>query len=169
MVTEKIDAIEMINAWVKNYYHILLKAIEYLVDDQFLMQEVTQDTFIEAWQNIGIIENPKSWLIRTARANAIDALRKQIKQRQREEPTEYEDLKDMAVHTDEYFAEEPIWFLNLLKREDAEILHFRYGRELTLIEIGQELGLSPSAVKMRLKRALERASKNADIQEYRKE
>jgi len=46
-----------------------------------------------------------------------------------------------------------VFYLHQLKLEDQQILHLKYEQEVKIEELAKHVGLTISAVKMRLKRA----------------
>lgn len=124
--------------------------------------ELTQDVFCKAFEKLGSFQNGKSffpWLYSLALNHGRDWLRKQERKRD-----------GMRVYTDTQKQDGPLLPLEIVEKkqedstllmalsclsyENREILLLRYQQELSISELGEIFGLSKSAVKMRIHRAL---------------
>jgi RNA polymerase sigma-70 factor (ECF subfamily) len=101
-----------------------------------------------------------SWLYRIAHNESVNLIRKKSKYYVID-PTTIEitaDPKDSVYNSDDLHK-----VLNQLNLKDRNILTLFYLQELSLKEISEVLKISLSAVKVRLKRARDKAKQIADI------
>jgi RNA polymerase sigma-70 factor (ECF subfamily) len=145
------------------FYHRVFETAYFILQDRHLAQDVVQETFLKAFQNIHKVQDGAklgSWLGTIAARTAIDVLRKEKKYRFA--------VENMVVNEPhcgfEYSAVEKIieerFLKNLvrqqiagLKPEYRQVIVLKYEYELQDHEIAEALDLSVSAVKSRLHRA----------------
>ncbi len=124
--------------------------------DQQLTEEIAQTTFTTLAGKADQIESTEAlagWLYHTARHLALRAIRSEQRRRQREQIA-------VTMNTDEpgprVIAEHLESAMGQLKPEDRDALVLRYFEERNLRDVGQELGLSEDAARMRINRSLEK-------------
>ncbi|GIK27250.1 MAG: sigma-70 family RNA polymerase sigma factor [Phototrophicaceae bacterium] len=132
--------------------------ILYVVHDEALAQEATQDTFIKVWNNPQAWDASKgqfhSWLLTLARYTAIDLLRREVRANGRdialfEELQADRDESAAAVEADELRA-----LLNDLPAEQRDVIRLAYFRGLKHSELAARLNLPLGTVKTRLRLGL---------------
>ncbi len=146
------------------FYQRVYQTAYFIVQDRHLAQDVTQETFLKAFQNLHKVEDGNKlgpWLATIATRTAIDFLRKI----QRRNDTVTEDvIIDNMVHHDQVSSVEQITEEHLLKEllqenlaalkpEYKQVIVLKYEYDLKEKEIAEALNLSVSAVKSRLHRA----------------
>ena len=133
-----------------------------MLKEETLAMDVTHDVFIKVFQSLSNFRgNSKlsSWIYRIAHNCCIDRLRRRKKAMTTEElftdppaPEEtpyYLELERNLQQLDQVLAELSDVFRSFLLR--------KYRDELSIKELAEELGLSESGVKMKLKRARDKA------------
>lgn len=147
------------------HYERVYHAAYFVIQDKYLAQDVTQETFLKAFQKIDTLQDGNklgAWLGTIATRTAIDLLRK-IKRRN---DILIEDVYIDEDHFDEEMTsiEDKIEFQFLEKVIQKkiqvleppgyrEVLILKYEYELQDKEIAEALGISVSAAKSRLHRA----------------
>lgn len=147
------------------HYERVYHAAYFVIQDKYLAQDVTQETFLKAFQKIDTLQDGNklgAWLGTIATRTAIDLLRK-IKRRN--------DILIEDVYIDEdHFDEEmtstedkiEFQFLEKVIQKNIQVLEppgyrevliLKYEYELQDKEIAEALGISVSAAKSRLHRA----------------
>lgn len=147
------------------HYERVYHAAYFVLQDKYLAQDVTQETFLKAFQKMDTLEDGSklgAWLATIATRTAIDFLRK-IKRRN--------DIVIEDVYIDEeHFDKEmtsiedkiEIHFLEKVIQKNIQVLEppgyrevliLKYEYELQDREIADALGISVAAVKGRLHRA----------------
>ena len=142
------------------------------VGDFHIAEEITQDTFLKAYQKLAMLKEPQrflSWLYVIA-ANLCKAwLRKKRLRTQSLEHTERMALEkatysDHVIEENERTAVETqreVIKVLLAKLQESErtIVTLRYFGEMSSAEIGEFLGVSANTVRSRLRRAQQRLKK----------
>ena len=142
------------------------------VGDFHIAEEITQDTFLKAYQKLSMLKEPQrflSWLYVIA-ANLCKAwLRKKRLRTQSLENTERIALEkatysDYVIEENERTAVEAQRevvkaLLAKLQESERTIVTLRYFGEMSSAEIGEFLGVSANTVRSRLRRAQERLKK----------
>lgn len=125
--------------------------------DAELAADCTQDVFVKVFQKLNTFNNQSSfstWIIAISRNYCTDKLRqkKRLPLHLSLEEGRF-DTDRLGIH--EHIQEEidVLPFLHQLKLEDQQLLHLKYEQEVKLDALAKHLGLTISAVKMRLKRA----------------
>lgn len=125
-----------------------------LLKDAHLAQDVVQETFVRAWRKLddlrGGERSEKAWLCRIA----VNLCRDQQRTRwfKVEKKAEMEETLLWCQPPDEASAD-VMEALSLLKPKYREVLTLHYLENLSAEELGQIIGLSPSAVYRRLNKA----------------
>jgi RNA polymerase sigma-70 factor (ECF subfamily) len=141
---------------VNQYGLQVLRTARLILRDPLLAEDVTQETFIKAWRQIGSLrgDDPGPWLNRIAANESISAYRRRHRfdalvaaagrLAPRKVPVPDEARIDLATA------------LGRLDARSRAVVVLHYYRELTVEETAATLGLSVDAVKSRLKVALRR-------------
>ena len=149
-----------------------------LLSDEHEAHDAAQEVFVRVLRKLGSFRGESAfgtWLYRVASNHCLDRLRRRA--RRRERPTEAEILEPMAEHAaeeatgDDWLARQTPaaieYILARLSEADRRVLLLMYMEELSVEGIAETLDLKSSAVKMRLKRARDRARGHYDA--YRQE
>ena len=139
------------------------------IKDFHIAEEVTQDTFLIAYQKLATLKDPNCfarWLNRIATRQCILVQRKKRIQMQSLDDTGVKLIEKMTYS--EYVADEQAKaateaqhdviqkLLAQLPERDRTVLTLYYFREMTYKEIGRFLEVSTNTVKSRIHRALHR-------------
>jgi RNA polymerase sigma-70 factor (ECF subfamily) len=159
---------EMLEVLVKRYLKPVYSFVRYLVRDEAVAEDVTQEVFVRAWKNLKKFDkkkNFKTWIFSIAKNASIDFLRKK-----KAVPfsafdnddggnTIAETLADSAPLPDE--IAERADTANLLKMAMEKlsenyrtVLYLRYYSQLTFQKISESLGVPMNTIKSRHRRAL---------------
>lgn len=94
---DKIDSEALFLSWIDRYQNLILSICYKMTQDYFAAQDLTQETFLSAFQHLQRFdgENEKAWLCRIASNKCIDYLRQSGR---RQIPTE-------DIYMDEYRSE----------------------------------------------------------------
>lgn len=146
-----------------------------MVQDAHQAEDLTQDTFLKAYQSLAHFQynsSPKTWLYRIAHNTTIDFLRKQkpirlikemLKYKKAEQP-EPDEVLQMKESTQELYRA-----LGELKESYREVIILRKIKGFSIAETASILNWSESKVKSTLHRALsvlkKELMKEADIHE----
>lgn len=143
------------NLYLK-WYQCLLKYAYRLTLDKSLAEEIVQETFTEAYKKVELLqqhENVAGWLYVTTKNIARSYLRKAMK-------------INASIHTEEF--EPPVMYednisyylADNLSKEESDIITRFYKDRQPVTEIAEDLSISISACKMRLKRARDKLKKS---------
>lgn len=145
-----------------------------LLKDTALAEDATQDIFTKIFLRMSSF-NQKSqfstWVYSITHNYCIDYLRKQRKKWSSDDDEQQQELLDKVVDTDDSIKEKELLELELdklaqaldkLSPEDKSVLLMKYKDDLSIKDICDVLDKSESAVKMKLKRARERAKDEYD-------
>lgn len=148
------------------FYQRVYNIAYFLVQDQYLAQDIVQETFIKAFKHIDKVKDGKklgAWIGKIATTTSIDFLRKRKKQNDIPIEDVYIEINSKKgnerISPVENLIERKLLKslikqnLNKLKPEHKEILILKYEYDLKDEEISEVLGLSVSAAKSRLHRA----------------
>ncbi|WP_280770806.1 RNA polymerase sigma factor [Salipaludibacillus daqingensis] len=145
--------------------------IRMLVKDETLAEDLTQDTFVKAFQGQSHFRHESqttTWLIRIARNVTIDYLRKRkpflLFSLETGIHLESKEHVERSVVADEE-AQELYKKISKLKRSYREVVMLRKIHELSIAETADTLEWSEAKVKMTLKRALEKLQVNYGSEE----
>lgn len=131
-----------------------------VLHDRQRAEDVTQQTFLQAWRNADQFEAGRDfapWLATIARRAAIDALRKE--QRRPATALDHADASDGALVTLPPSAEqiETVWgvraAIDSLEADEREIVRLQHLEGHTHSEIAERLGIAVGTVKSRSHRA----------------
>jgi len=134
--------------------------------------DIAQETFLRLWKQWETGEpilNPRAWLLRVARNLAEDYAKSAFRRNgthppqtmngvASHEPLPQEHLERQELHAQlrEILAEMP--------EADREILTLKYAADYNTGDIAELLGINPTAVHMRLSRALQRLAERLKAQ-----
>ena len=141
------------------------------IGDFHLAEEITQDTFLIAYQKLATLKNPRalaSWLYRIATRQCIVFYRKKEKQIQTQflEDTNRKHIKEITYS--QYIAQEQARIatesqrnslkklLARLPKTERTVITLHYFQDMTCQEISQYLDVSVSTIKSHLHRARHR-------------
>lgn len=130
----------------------------FVVRDEALAEEVTQDTFLKVWNSPQAWDASKgqfhSWLLTLARYTAIDRLRKEARVNGRNVALFEEIEAERVDGTDDVEAGELRALLDELPPEQREVIRLAYFRGLKHSELAEQLNLPLGTVKTRLRLGL---------------
>ncbi len=141
------------------------------VGDFHIAEEITQDTFLKVYQKLATLKDPNQfsgWLYVIATNQCRAWLRKK---RIETEPLDETDVEKIEEAYSRYVAEEQAKatietqrevvkkLLAKLKESERTVMTLHYLGEMTVEEISRFLGVSASAIKLRLHRARQRLKK----------
>lgn len=134
------------------------------VYDRELARDLTQETFMKAWNHYGEteekIENLKSLLYKIATNLIIDHSRRPSSKKS----ASLEDMVEMGMEPgedrsaklkDELDAKDALKVLEHIKEEYREVIMLRYFSDLSLKQTAEALGINENLVSVRLNRALQ--------------
>ncbi|UFU00639.1 RNA polymerase sigma factor [Radiobacillus kanasensis] len=163
---------ELILSWYDQYSVYLFKYVLKMVKDVQTAEDITQDTFIKAFNKMGMYEeirHPKTWLFRIAHNLTVDYIRKQapillIKDFFFQE-------KDMGPSTESQVvikesSKELYEAILKLKPSYREVIILRKIEGFSVQDTAQILKWSESKVKTTLLRALRTLEKQLSEEEY---
>ena len=140
--------------------------------DFHIAEDITQNTFLKAYQNLSTLKNPNQfsgWLYVIAANQCRAWFRKRRLETESLEDTDIDVIEGTAYS--KYIAAEQAKvsietqrkvvkkLLSKLKESDRTVITLYYFGEMTCEEISRFLGVSPSAIKSRLSRARKRLKK----------
>ena len=142
------------------------------IGDFHVAEEITQDTFLKAYQKLAMLKEPQrflSWLYVIATNHCKAWLRKKRLRAQQLEDTNSTQLEKASyssyvISENEQTATEAQRevvkeLLAKLQESDRTIITLRYFGEMSSAEIGEFLGVSANTIRSRLRRAQERLKK----------
>lgn len=132
--------------------------------DPDLARDVTQEAFLRLWKELDrgtAPDNPRAWLLRVARNLADDAAKSAFRRHGTRPPDQLAGVgADERSALDGLIREETFARIHALLGElspaDREVLALRYTLDLDAPAIADRLGVSVTAVHMRLSRARQR-------------
>ena len=146
------------------------------VGDFHIAEELTQDTFLKAYQKLGTLKNPNQfagWLYVIADRICIDWHRKQKPSMDSLETTSGEEIEESSYRhyedqqreaaSVEHRQEHVRSLLEKLPESERTVVTLHYLGEMTYKAISEFLGVSPNTVKSRLQRARNRLKQEDDI------
>ncbi len=153
--------------WYQAHGRALYSYLRFHLASPDLADDLTAEVFLRALRHIETFDpargSPKAWLFRIAQ-NALRDHRRQARRRAILPLTSFRDLEHQAPSPEErlLWEEEVARLLGAvaaLPPQDQEILGLCYGSDLSPAEAGEILGLTASAARTRLWRALRRLRK----------
>ena len=154
---------------VKKYQKPVHALVWRKIGDFHIAEEITQDTFLKAYQRLGTLKKPQSftgWLYVIAANNCKMWLRKKRLQMQPLEETDSAQLEKATYSqyvieenertTVESQREVVKQLLAKLQESDRTVVTLHYFGEMSAAEIGKFLGVSVNTIKSRLRRAQQR-------------
>ncbi|RKU14273.1 hypothetical protein C6503_15320 [Candidatus Poribacteria bacterium] len=154
---------------VKKYQKPVHALVWRKIGDFHIAEEITQDTFLKAYQRLATLKQPQrftGWLYVIAANNCKMWLRKKRLQTQPLEETDRTEL-EKATYS-EYIVEEKERTIAEAKREvvkqllatlqesDRTVITLHYFSDMSAADIGAFLGVSVNTIKSRLRRAQQR-------------
>jgi RNA polymerase sigma-70 factor (ECF subfamily) len=149
-------------------HHAAMARVAYVIcGDAEITRDAVQAAWTTAWRRLRDVKEPskvRAWLVAVAANEARQAMRRQRRVR----------LVDLAVATDRIGGGDPAdgvavadlaRALRGLKPEDRSLLALRFVAGLDSTEIAAQLGGSPSGVRSRLSRLIERLRSDLDVQD----
>ena len=144
---------------VKRYIDLAYSAARSCLGWEDLARDACQLTFVELSRKAAHIKDPAklgSWIYSTTRNLSRKIQRTEVRRQQREQRYMDHQLTQTAPKPDwSHLVPEIHAALDQLKAADREAIILRYFQGKSLVEIGEILGVSADAVRMRVKRALE--------------
>lgn len=127
-----------------------------LIKEKQVAEEITQDIFIQIWQNadkIIDVESLSGWLFRSTKNKSINMLRQQLARFERE--THYANAQDKHVHPDQaeqHSQQQQLLenFLTLLPDKARRVFELKIQEGLSNDEIARRLNISAHTVKNHL-------------------
>ena len=154
----------LFSSWYQLYYPFVYRCCRMIIQDDIMAEDVTQEVFIKAFQTRSQFNGQakfKTWIYRIAHNCCIDFLRKHQKMAMTglEEWNTGGTPPPSLAESDpfEQLRKQTDRILELLPTPDRDILVMKYRQGLSVAEIGALLQKSESAIKMKLKRARDRA------------
>jgi len=153
--------------WYEAHGRALYGYLRFQLTSPDLAEDLTAEVFLRALCHIesfnSALGTPRAWLFRIAQ-NALRDHRRQARRRVSLPITSFRDLEHQAPSMEErlLWEEEVARLLGavaLLPAADQEIIGLCYGSDLSPAEAGDILGLTGSAARTRLWRALRRLRK----------
>jgi RNA polymerase sigma factor (sigma-70 family) len=143
-------------------YHLDLVRVAFVIcGDERLAEDAAQSAWWIAWAKLASLRDPdrlKSWLV----AVAANEARKIVRRENRRGIMELRVTPDPAPRADPASAIDHVDLANALghlKPEDRALVALRYAADLDSSELGPALGMTPSGVRTRLSRLLDRLRK----------
>ena len=159
--------VDLVNKYQKQVHALAWRKI----GDFHIAEEITQDTFLKVYQKLSTLKDPNQfagWLYVIATNQCRAWLRKK---RIETEPLEETDVEKIEEAYSQYIVEERAnatvetqrevvkKLLAKLKESERTVMTLHYFGEMTTEEISRFLGVSTSAIKLRLHRARQRLKK----------
>ena len=160
--------VSLVNKYQKQVHALAWRKI----GDFHIAEEITQDTFLKVYDKLSTLKNPNQfsgWLYVIATNQCRAWLRKKRIETESLDDTETEFIDETAYS--KYVAEEQAKvnveaqrevvkkLLAKLKESERTVMTLHYLGEMTIEEISRFLGVSASAIKLRLHRARQRLQK----------
>jgi RNA polymerase sigma factor (sigma-70 family) len=143
-------------------YHLDLVRVAFVIcGDDALAEDAAQAAWWIAWRKLPSLRDPdrlKPWLV----AVAANETRKLVGREHRRGVVELKVLPDPSTASEPVGAIDHVDLANALghlKPEDRALVALRYAADLDSTELAPVLGLSPSGVRTRLSRLLDRLRK----------
>lgn len=152
----------------KLFLNRIYRFVYYLVGDEFLAEDITQNTFLKAWNwlpNFSLSRGTfQSFLFTVARNLVIDNQRKKkefsLELQDGEALKSEEDLEEKVAKVEE--AEALQKALSQLSTFDRQLVILRYFEELSFNEVSDIVGKKEGSIRVRVHRALAELRINLD-------
>jgi RNA polymerase sigma-70 factor (ECF subfamily) len=147
---------------VRRYADNIVRFVHHMIGDFQAAEDIAQEAFLKAYAHLGRLEQPErfsTWLYSIARHSCLDWIRAK-----RSGPS-VEDLHAMGVEPADVAEDTPerpsevmeahtrvVDELQALREDYRDIILLKHVHELSYKEIGEIVGLSPSAVGEKLSR-----------------
>lgn len=141
---------------LKRYEHKVFSFCNRILKDKYLAEEITQDIFVQLWQEADTythIHSLPAWLYRISRNKSINILKEQLARLKREHIFS----EEQEYYTESGAFEEPnkreellAYFLPLLPEKTRRVLELKLYEQLSNEEISKKLGISSHTVKNHL-------------------
>ncbi|HJW21879.1 MAG TPA: sigma-70 family RNA polymerase sigma factor [Candidatus Limnocylindrales bacterium] len=161
-VERAVDGDEIAFARIVGAYHLDLVRVAYVIcGDEGLAEDAAQAAWWIAWRKLPALRDPdrlKPWLV----AVAANEARKVVRREHRHGVVELRVAADPPTDADPSVAIDQVDLANALGRlkpEDRALVAMRYAADLDSFALAPILGLSPSGVRSRLSRLLDRLRK----------
>ncbi len=142
---------------VDEHYGPMARAAFVVVGDVELAREATQIAWTKAWQRLGTLQDPeriRAWLVAIAMNEARQLIRRQRRRTAHEISVPPDDgSPDPAGRIEVVDLRRAV---GRLSAHDQALLAMRFAAGLDSSEIGAQSGMSPSGVRSRLARLLDR-------------
>jgi RNA polymerase sigma-70 factor (ECF subfamily) len=137
-----------------------------------LAMDITQEAFLrlwKQWENGETIVSPRAWLLRVARNLAEDYAKSSFRRNGTHPPQIMNGIRSQAPQPLEHLEQAEMFArlreeMKQLSPPDREILTFRYALDYNASEIADSLGITVTAVHMRLSRARQRLAERLTAQ-----
>ena len=153
---------ELAFARIVGAYHLDLVRVAFVIcGDEGLAEDAAQAAWWIAWRKLPSLRDPdrlKSWLV----AVAANEARKLVEREHRHAVVELKVAPQPSMGADSSRAIDHVDLANALghlKPEDRALVALRYAADLDSSELAPVLGISPSGVRTRLSRLLDRLRK----------
>ncbi len=161
---------------VKKYQRGVHALAERKIGDFHTAEEITQDTFLQAYKKLSALKNPhcfEGWLYVIANRLCIDWIRKQKPEMQSLENTALEEIEEASYKN--YVSEQQRTrsaerhhdivkkLLEKLPERERTVVTLYYLSEMTIREISESLGVSAKTISSRLSRARKRLKEKENI------
>ncbi len=139
-----------------------------LVRDPHDADDLVQETWVAALRaeskGGSPVENPRSWLKTVLRNFAHLSFRRRARERARDQAASVAEIEPMAECAMERIESAKLLIEALLRLDasDQEVVVLRYVDGLDSMTIGERIGARPGAVRMKLKRSLDRMRTDLD-------
>ena len=149
------------------YSASLFGVISRIVIDEYVAEDVLQETFVKIWNSFSSYSTEKgrlfTWMVNIARNLAIDKIRSkdfknQNKNRELENNVTFIDEQRNTVYKPELLGIKEL--VNTLKPEQKSILDLVYFKGYTHVEAADELGIPLGTIKTRLRMAIQQLRKH---------
>jgi RNA polymerase sigma factor (sigma-70 family) len=163
MTNEKLERLRQ--EYELTLYGIAHREIGEHLNGKISASEAVQETWLKAKKSQIELSNPRAWL-RSVLIRQIQSAGRKLKRKRKTIPIEDRELLDSKTNTPSHCAktiearEMLRTAIALLSPEDRVVIILMYTERMSHDEIGQALGVSQDAAKMRLSRAREKLRKN---------
>ena len=167
---------EAFNILVEKYQKSVHALAWRKVGDFHYAEEITQDTFLQAYKKLPTLKNPSlfaGWLYVTANRLCLNWMRKQKPAMQSLEATSKKEIEKMAyahyvseqleIEATECRYENVKKLLEELPESERTVVTLHYLGEMTTREIGKFMGVSTNTIKSRLRRARKRLQAKEEL------